>query len=186
MCVVDWSLVADLLGSLAAVVTAVIAYYAIIVSYPDWKKRQDQIRKSDRAEQVLASFYECRNTLRSVRSPIHSGAEISEAKKNLEERGVEHDGIGSPFVTAQVTLTRVNDVMPQWQKLIDLMPFATVNFHADVNKALEDTLRVRAEVVSAAQRFPDAEAELRESMRRKIFFGPNDEEDEILRRLKAI
>ena len=186
MCVVDWSLVADLLGALAGVIAAVVAGWALFKSYPDWLKRQNYQRKSERAEQILASFYECRRSVARVRSPLITGVELAAAEQKLKDDGVQIDEGFPSIVTAQALMTRMYEERAQWQKLNDLIPFAAVNFGEQVETALQETLRVRGEFVAAAQSFPDAEGDFLEGLRRKLFDSdPKDLEDESNQRLKT-
>ena len=182
---IDWGLVADVLGAAAGLIAAVVAAWAALKAYPDWLKRQTYQRKSERAEQILASFYECRRSINSVRSVIQFATEVAEAVQTLKDNGVEIENDNTPLVTAQVQMTRMNKERAVWDKLINVIPFASVNFGEKVEKALEEALRVRQEFVSAASTYPNADGELLTNLRQKLFHNdPDDMEDDFNRRLR--
>ncbi|MFY0637292.1 hypothetical protein [Maricaulis maris] len=180
MCAVNWGLLADVLGAIAGLITAAVAAWALLKSYPGWLRRQNHLRKSERAEQILASFYECRRSISSVRRPLITGAELAAAEEKLKDEKVPLENGKDQLVTAQAMLTRMHEDRSVWQKLNDLMPFASVNFGDEVDGALKATMKTRAEFIASAKSYSDAQGEFREGVRRRLFGIPQEGQEDQL------
>ena len=151
MCLIDWGLTADVLGALAGLIAAGVAFWAAAGAYPDWLKRQNHLRKSERAEQVLASFYVFKRALAAARDPLLRESDITAADKKLKHDGVVTKGIADPRVVGQAYLDRLHFYSDDFKELHGQIPFAEVNFGSDVAKALGEMLSIHSLLSSEAK-----------------------------------
>lgn len=187
MCVIDWGLTADVLGALAGLIAAGVALWAAARAYPDWLRRQNHLRKSERAEEVLTSFYVFKRALAAARDWTLRESDLTAADKKLKNSGVATKDISDPLVVGQAYLDRLHFYSDDFMELHKQIPFAEVNFGSEVSKALGEMLSIHSLLSTQAKFLPKADKTAAVDVRKKLFNSDQaDLSDWINKQIKAV
>ncbi len=93
----------DLIVAVAAVFTACLAYWGLST----WKQEFVGKRKIDLAEDVLTSFYEAKDIIEGIRSPLAGGGEGSTRQAGANETPEEKAAYDLAYVTLERYYSRI-------------------------------------------------------------------------------
>lgn len=85
---------AEIAQSASIILTCVIAMY----SFDAWRREHVGTRRIELAEEVLALFYQARDAIESIRSPIGFGGEGQSRKPSENERAEEKQALDQAYV----------------------------------------------------------------------------------------
>tara|TARA_R110000803_G_scaffold198856_1_gene262726 strand:- start:877 stop:1455 length:579 start_codon:yes stop_codon:yes gene_type:complete len=153
-----------MISGLGAVITGLVALWALLVAYPDWKKRETYKARSADARSILSAFYEGRQVIDSIRSPLTYGHEIDEAQKIIDdapELRYLPEEVRRRHRQRIVTRSRANRHAEFWEKAFRLLPVAKAVFGDQVEAGLLTVIQARQSVFAAVDVYPDVDDEFR-------------------------
>ncbi|MEM1020092.1 MAG: hypothetical protein AAGJ09_06335 [Pseudomonadota bacterium] len=176
---IDWNAVAAMLSAVAALGVAIAAWKAR-GTFEEWREKELFLDNRKVAIDILATFYKSRDAFDQIRSPMSFGYETERAKAMLEKGKTPEDAGNSSVRQAQIILNRLSDHNDLWDRLYELMPLAQAQFGDDVKKGLQQILRIRGQIVSAAHRYPDRDNESRREITDVIWYTGGEHREDAL------
>lgn len=132
-------------------------------SFDLWLEQRKAERAMEAGEKILTVVYAMKDAFASIRSPGHFAYELEAAETKLRESmkdfSVQPSGKQARLKTAQVILTRANSHSELWKELSDSLPLARAYFGKDLDENLRNIFKARADVIVAAQMYPDVDSE---------------------------
>lgn len=136
----------DFIQTLGIVIASITAIYGINT----WRRELKGKKEHDLAEEVLALFYECRDNLRSIRSPFARGDEGSSRKADPNESEDETGLLNRAYVVFE----RFENYREKFNKLFSLRYRFIALFGKEAAQPIEDLRHVLNKVFVSAQMLP--------------------------------
>lgn len=134
----------EIIESIAIIAASLSAVYGIF----SWRREIEWRKKYEIAKEALALFYEARDMINAIRSPL-SGSEEGQSRKSDSEETPKEKKI---LDRAYVVYERYKNNQEVFNKLYSLRYRFMVYFGQDKGKLFEDLKYTIAEILSASNR----------------------------------
>jgi hypothetical protein len=132
--------IGTIIGAVAVIVAAIIGGGTL----RSWRRQQLLQRHMDLADCILTLAVRAKDEIRSIRSPLKTSSELTEAGKTLEANGFVKAAIEEfqwrRLESAQATHMRVDFHQTTWTDLQSIKHSAYVYFGEDISKHIEAIL----------------------------------------------
>ena len=143
----SWPMLLDALRTVCVVLTAIVACYGVV----KWRREQVGKKRADLAEETLAMFYEARDVIMAIRSPLGHSEEGQTRKPEPHETPEQKDARDRAFVLIERYQKR--------QELFQRIRAARYRFMAlfgnDATKPFEELSKVISDMHMAAYSLRD-------------------------------
>jgi hypothetical protein len=143
----DWAMLLDFLRTLSVVVAAMVACYGVI----KWRRELLGKKRADLAEETLAMFYEARDVIMAIRSPLGYSEEGHTRKPLPYETPEQKDARDRAFVLIE----RYQKRQELFQRIGAARYRFMALFGADATKPFEELSQVISEMHIAAYSLMD-------------------------------